>query len=327
MIQNMENDLTFYIDNNNFNDELKYIFYYCDKNDIPVIIKNISQNNLLSILNTERLKNMTIEINDEFYTIYDNSIKEELINLYKSNFDDSPDYINYFFDDFSINNVYYMRKDRKIVSAFYLQYKTLFLKKEIKIPYIVAASTNYKYRKKGLFKAIFKRYLYESNDPFCLLSPDIFSFYEKLGFNTIIYNKMFDMEMIDANINDIKEIYNKNIGEIYLKKDFKKLDNIIKIDNLKLSKSKDGLGYTISSNGIDEYFHPEYYNKEKGIPYIMGRVVNAKEFLKLCPIKANIIDPICPKNNIDCYYDESIDVSELILKLFDKKNSLILDRY
>lgn len=80
----------------------------------------------------------------------------QLHNLYRKSFDDSSDYVDFFFlHSFDINRAYYVKKDKQIVSALHIIMKKMMFNNQIlDLPFVVAASTDPQYRRQGLMREV-----------------------------------------------------------------------------------------------------------------------------------------------------------------------------
>jgi len=90
------------------------------------------------------------------YTCVFNSQTSELHNLYLTTFDDSRDYVDFFFlHAYSQDRSFFVRKDGKIRSALHIIMKKMFFNERIiDLPFVVAASTAPEYQKQGLMREV-----------------------------------------------------------------------------------------------------------------------------------------------------------------------------
>lgn len=119
--------------------------------------------------------------------------KEELINLWRSSFNDNEAFIKLFFDQvYKKENTLFIKKEGKIISALYLlPYTMKFYGKEISIYYIYRACTHPSERGKGYMLQLIQQAFEEMRKRSITLSviipttPSLFDFYRKLGFTEV----------------------------------------------------------------------------------------------------------------------------------------------
>lgn len=253
----------------------------------------------------------------------------ELKTLYQEAFDDSEGYLNYFFGQkYRAENVIFVKKDQKIISALHLVRKNLSMMDTIyPLPFVVAAATLKKYRNQGYMKQVLKQTfseLYNRKYPLCALSPFEESFYKPYGFETIIrtdsqkilisddslYQKHIATKEDTERLITIYQTYMKT-KNIYIERkisDWENLFNEVESDAgsiVILTFDGSDVGYyTLFGNEIEELcllkrdFLPRYpefqsgvideLNQRTGVSRLMIRIVNTKKFLEQYPFDESI---------------------------------------
>lgn len=253
----------------------------------------------------------------------------ELKVLYQEAFDDSEGYLNYFFGQkYRAENVIFVKKEQKIISALHLVRKNLSVMETIyPLPFVVAAATLKKYRNQGYMKQVLKQTfseLYNRKYPLCALSPFDESFYNPYGFETIVRTKNREIMLTDdalyqkhiATKDDTERLitlyqtYMKN-KNIYIERkisDWENLFNEVESDSgsiVILTYEGNDVGYyTLFGNVIEELCllkndyvpnYPEFtsgiideLNCDNGISRLMIRIVNTKKFLEQYPFDESI---------------------------------------
>lgn len=123
------------------------------------------------------------------------SIKPQLIDLWRSSFNDSEAFIHLFFDRvYQPENALYIEQDGRIVSALHiLPYTMTFYGKEINVGYIYAACTHPAERGKGLMRQLLRQAFAVMQSRKIALTtiipaePWLFDYYRTLG-----YTEAFD---------------------------------------------------------------------------------------------------------------------------------------
>ncbi len=252
---------------------------------------------------------------------------KELKELYKDGFDDSKEFIDYFFSNcITEDNVLLKKENGKIISAGYVIEKpAFFLGRKTLLPYFSALSTLKDYRGKGHIASIidegFKK-LYDRGYAFCVLHPFNREYYKRYSFADI---NSYSESVIDGGtrfksrlageddysaIIDIYEEYISSIG----------FDNYLKLNphNLCLKFSEfasDGIVCTILSAHEDFAFafcdknrilfyaakDMKLFNSAENFKgliyedftktdkhYLQGRIINVKKMLQTYPYKKDL---------------------------------------
>lgn len=255
-------------------------------------------------------------------------MRDDLVNLYKKCFDDSEQYIEYFFNNkYRRNNTIIAKDSNKIIATLFLIPKKIRLRGvELSFPYIVGACTDPMYRGQGImnnliYDAIIK--LHNRGNAIVGLYPFRHSFYAKQGFVTINRMCKNKVNYINANlsysvatINDTKELSafyrlataNYDSKLLRNKRDFaskieevmsapgktviiRDKDNIIGYCMYDSSEIIEYLGQGIE--GIRELDSREYYvDSEQGEEYAMMRIVNPCKLLGRLKYPSNLTTKI-----------------------------------
>ncbi len=135
----------------------------------------------------------------------------QLYNLYLTSFEDSRDYVDFFFlHYYHANRAFSVERDGTIASALHIMMKKMAYKnKIIDLPFIVAASTRVEYRRKGLMREVMAKTfasLIEEGFTVVSLFPVNPDFYRDYGFvqytytkNIDLYNKSFECGLEQTN--------------------------------------------------------------------------------------------------------------------------------
>lgn len=314
------------------------------------------------------------------YADKNSNYKEKATEIWKENFTDTDEEINFYFDNIykDENFLILENEDKKILSSLHANKYFFTLNEEtFKTSYIVGVASPIIYRKKGYMKQLMLNFLNEANKnstPLVFLSAidsniyrrfgfEYFSSIEKYSFNifqlTGIKN-VYDFEYFDVNISnfkffleDLKNIYEYNMRKFFcfLRRDdlyFTKLLQEHFSENGKILLIKDKnypigyILYNLNDNKISVreifaknieakksllkilYSYKDYYENieiyspiasnldflfnnqlkiRKNIEcFMMGRITNLKEFIKILNIKADlkiyIVDDIIKENNV-----------------------------
>lgn len=240
---------------------------------------------------------------------------DELKKLYLMSFDDSQEYINYFFyNKYAKDNTLLVYDQQKLISMLFLIPKTIRLNSiNIPCPYIVGACTHSDYRKMGvmnrlLYDTLIK--LYDENKLITALYPFKHSFYEKQGFVSVSYTSKTKIiyqpehgylvkNANESNVQDMLEIYNKSMSQIdiFISRDSSAMLNKFKESEItgktKLIYSNNnligyimydkeevieaiGYGFEAIEELNDRYYETYIVPSNKGV---MARIVNPKELL------------------------------------------------
>ena len=265
--------------------------------------------------------------------------KKNLIKLYKDSFDDSLEFIDYFFKTvYKKANVVSFFKDGICISALHLVPKKIrYQNKIINCPYIVGAATLENFRTNGYMGSVIKKAfdkLFRRGNVLTALYPFKHSFYEKFGFKTISYSTVFETKAKTADsfyqkTDDAKkllEIYNSYFKDydIYIYRDLKfmrlKLNECLVDNGTAFYNDTNYILYSLGTVGEAVVTNPENLNfldvdntkvflpstKISQTPYVMARIINVKKLLKIipytcsdCTVNLKIKDEIIAKNNVN----------------------------
>lgn len=321
------------------------------------------------------------------YADKNSNYKEKAREIWKENFTDTEEEINFYFDNIYKDENFLILEDKEknILSSLHANKYFFSLNKEVfKTSYIVGVASPIIYRKKGYMKQLMLNFLNEADKnltPLVFLSainPNIyrgfsfeyFSSIEKYSFNIFQLSEIKnvnDFEYFDVNIlnfklflEDLKNIYDYNMrnffcflkrDDIYftklLKEHFSENGKIILIKDKNCSKGY--ILYHLNENKISVreifsknidvkkallkilYSYKDYYENveiysstfsnldflfdnqlkiRKNIEcFMMGRITNLKEFIKLLKMKADlkiyIVDNIIKENNVVYDFNEN----------------------
>jgi len=253
----------------------------------------------------------------------------ELKQLYQEAFNDSEGYLNYFFGQkYRAENVIFVKKENKIISALHLVRKNLALMDtRYPLAFVVAATTLKDYRNQGYMKQVLKQTfleLYNRKYPLCVLSPFDETFYQPYGFETIIKTHQQKIETTSslpyqktiATIDDIERLIaiyqnymsSKNIFIDRKISDWENLFHEVEADAgsiIILSFEEEDMGYyTLFENGIeelcllDDITLPSYsefqtglidqLSQDQGESRLMLRIIDSKRFLEQYPFDESI---------------------------------------
>lgn len=134
--------------------------------------------------------------------------KQQIINLWQSVFDDTPEFIRLFFDRiYSDENALSFEKDGQVVSALHmLPYSMTYLGKEVPVSYIYGACTLESERGKGYMAELLERafdLMRERGIAFTVLIPAeswLFNYYHRFGY-AVCFNysvETYEREILPA---------------------------------------------------------------------------------------------------------------------------------
>lgn len=164
--------------------------------------------------------------------------KDKTKDLYKEAFEDSDEFIKYYYEDKIVDNeilVYIDEETNKIKSMMHLNpYPIRFFKKDYSIDYIVAVATANEYKRQGLMRKLMIKALhdmYDKKKPFTFLLPAKVEYYESFDF--VLENKKY------------KKVFNEKSNEL-IERDYKDSDkeavvsliNLYMLSNFKLFNIK-----------------------------------------------------------------------------------------
>lgn len=124
--------------------------------------------------------------------------KNMVIAMWKACFDDSDDFVKWFFDSiYSPENTLVLFEDEKPAGSMQMLQKRINLNQEvITMPYIVGVCTYPEYRKKGYAKRLLKEALVRmkaQGHSLCMLLPFESQFYRKLGWETCYFHHQYQL--------------------------------------------------------------------------------------------------------------------------------------
>lgn len=289
---------------------------------------------------------------------FNSSIKEQLIRLYESSFDDCQGYVDYFFaNKTSIDKSVYLIKDNQVISAIHLVDKTVKVRGvDFFCPYIVAASTMQQYRGNKLMERVMLSAIDKLNAQSTALTalyPVSRTYYKKYGFIDSTYADTITIVNVDNNASQmpatpklLKNIYDKyiygcNMYTVRTEKDFSNYiaeweasENQVEIFNY----NKNSVWVAHKEGNIEEVFgdsnvlsHVNLFNGKqvdiigKSKPFAQTRIINPIMLLnqinydKDGQICFNIVDRFYPNNNC------SVDLQVKNGRGICKKQSKITD--
>ncbi len=132
----------------------------------------------------------------KYACVFDGKIKQ-LHQLYLTSFDDSLDYVDFFFlHDYHPSRVFFVERDGAIRSALHvIMKKMVFNHRIFDLPFIVAAATEAAYRRRGLMREVMAKTfaaLIERGHAMVSLYPANPDFYRDYGFVSYTYAKRVD---------------------------------------------------------------------------------------------------------------------------------------
>lgn len=131
----------------------------------------------------------------------ENSEKNRIRELYDKVFDDSPEFVDYYFDRIYENDVLVVMDDGNILSMLQLIKKRIVCNDEIvNVHYIYGVATDEEYRGKGYMALLMNRALEDLeklNEPFVYLTPSNPDIYKKFGFETVYDKQIYEMKKIE----------------------------------------------------------------------------------------------------------------------------------
>ncbi len=249
----------------------------------------------------------------------------DLYNLYKKSFDDSSDYVDFFFlHSYNSQHAYFVKRDDKIVSALHIIMKKMMYRNQVfDLPFVVAASTDNDYRRKGLMREVMSKTFADLKDKgYWLVSlyPVNPAFYLDYGFVHFSYGlklekleSTFQCGLEQTNDSDmLSKMYNHCIedqdgfiirDESYYNQYLNSLwqDGVV-FDLIK--KDGETLGYVAHNDGdIDEILlcseqrpiHDDIDFSQAVMPHHIGdipsnmiRIINIKKLLESITVEKNI---------------------------------------
>lgn len=323
IIQEINNNIAYFTlivkEFDDFSKALHFIINSLNKIKYPFVIINLSD------LLLEDYQNLSENYLNYFKIISKNKQSKlilkkdkQLKQLYKLCFNDSSNYIDYYFDEKIKNlNKKTYEIDELIVSALYLKDQTInYHQQKINSKIIIGASTHPFFTKQGLMSSLLKdtlNDLHEHDIPLVTLNPFDTKFYQKYDFVSYSFyeitqskksSKLSFRNAKASDINTLVKIYEQYCTQydIYTVRDktyFESLFQETLADDDKIiiiSKSNIDIGYYIKiDNIIEEYCHLENDLSTKQKEYIqmpanhqnptlnMARIINPITFLSVYP--------------------------------------------
>ncbi len=169
------------------------------------------------------------------------NVKEELIQLWKTAFHDTDDFIRLFFDRiFTEENAVYIRKDSRIVSALHMvAYTFLYRGNRIPVYYKCGVATLPNEQGKGLMRSLMAKageIIRERQVPLAALIPAenrLFDVYRKMGyknfFNFALHTYQYTRLSSAYSVYELLDYRNYSVETIYISFDsfYRKRDNYI----------------------------------------------------------------------------------------------------
>ena len=321
----------------------------------PVIVQKFSEKHFKNLQFINRQEDMGIEnlkasklsyrptcYVNKYQVTYD--LNTQLKLLYKSSFNDSNAYLDYFFNK-KIKQVKYLLKKNNIASVLYYRQHDLIIK-DSSYPsvFLFAIATAKYYRRQGYMRQLITTTFNELYDNyiFAYLHADVLNFYERFGF--IYYGATFMVPNViklssETNLEKINEIYNSFTQnfDVSTFRDLSYFINVneeVKADNGYVKLLENQQGYVIhDGKGIMEYLDGENFTNNYN--YNMIRIINVQRFLskfKFTPsYNLQISDDLIPENNISIFVNEGptkiITIDEFTKIVFGNLKSLSLEMY
>lgn len=325
IIQEINNNFAYFtlivLDFDGFSKALRFIDNSLLKIKYPFVIINLSSSFLKDYQRKDDnlLQNFSVlERENNIFLILNKT--GQLKYLYKLSFNDSSNYIDYYFEE-KIKNLSQKTLEINdcIISALYLKQQTInYHQHQINSKIIVGASTHPLFTKRGLMSSLIADTLndcYNQNIPLVTLNPFDEKFYQKYNFvaysfyHTVISKNNSTYTFRKVKFSDIPillNIYNQFClkYDIYTIRDYNYFENLYKeiiADNdqiIIIAKNNHDIGYYIKINNvIEEYCHLDNVLATKHKEYIqrpanyqnttlnMARIINPLFFLKLYPYK------------------------------------------
>lgn len=256
----------------------------------------------------------------------------EAKKLYKEAFNDSNQFIDLYFEQYSKNNKYYFwKKDNEIVFMACVNTKRVYINNEKKTAgFIVAVATKKQFQKQGIMKSVFQSWLDEISFlyEYIFIQAYNWNVYKSYDFNVCTYKNEYTLR---------HDQYLKP-SEYYQTVDYDKLNeiynNFIKINKIKnfsyKTTKETQLYYKMLMSANDKI----YMNKHAYV-VISNNVINdfaytdQKEFIKLLsnfketkPTIKSYIDfdkryfSLLTEKNIDCKVYQKTDLDILFNEVF-----------
>ena len=268
---------------------------------------------------------------------------KQLRALYRTSFDDSEAYINYFFDEKEKTFKYNEVKNVISSSLYYRNSEIELNGKTYSSSILFALSTHPFYRNHGYMTSLIKNTLNElkHSNSFVYLHADVNNFYEKFGFVKFGATQTIgkDTGSKTKNIDLLMSIYNEYVKhfDLYTVRDRKfweDYDREIKIDDGYFSLLNNNQGYLVN-DGKEIIEYCDLNNINYSNDYNMIRIINVQNFIDLFGYlpKTNIqiIDELIPENNITLKINEedvkTITISEFTKNILKNLKTLSLEKY
>lgn len=148
----------------------------------------------------------------------ENNEKNKIRELYDKVFNDSCEFVDYYFEKINNNDILVVEDEGNILSMLQLVKKTVICNGEEKnVHYIYGVATDEKHRGKGYMRMLMERALQDLkklDEPFVYLTPADSSVYIKFGFETVYDKQIYEIR----NIEDKNKIYKPKEIDIQIMK-------------------------------------------------------------------------------------------------------------
>ena len=297
-------------------------------------------------------------VKERKYSCLFNSDAIDLYNLYKKSFDDSSDYVDFFFlHSYNSQQVYFVKRDNKIVSALHIIMKKMMYRNQVfDLPFVVAASTDNDYRRQGLMREVMSETFADLKDQgYCLVSlyPVNPAFYLDYGFVHFSYGlklekleSTFQCGLEQTNDSDmLSKMYNHCIEDQdgYIIRDesyYNQYLNSLWQDGVVfdlIKKDGETLGYVAHNDGdIDEillcseqrpihddidFSQAVMPHHDGNIPSNMMRIINIKKFVESIRVDERIAVNISVRIT-----DHFVEDNNMIVNISSRNGLLVVER-
>lgn len=180
-----------------------------------------------------------------------NTVKNICIKLWADNFNDTPGYINYYFNNRWHKSITFLSDSASMLHL--NPYQININGKEITLYYIVGVCTSKEYRKRGYMDTLLKKsldFMYNNKFPFTYLMPASEKIYKPYGFTGI-----YPVSTCDINITDIRGKSSGSTDIIYNKLDTRQKEALCSYTENKLSGNFSC--YVVHNSGYFEELNKE----------------------------------------------------------------------
>ena len=196
----------------------------------------------------------------------ENNEKNRIRELYDKVFNDTQDFVDYYFGKINENDILVVEDEGNIISMLQLVKKRVMCNgEEVSVHYIYGVATDEKYRGKGHMGMLMERALKDLeklNEPFVYLTPANASIYTKFGFETVYDKQIYEIR----NIEEKNRIFKPGDIDIHIMKTI--CDNILPIKyKVYIVHDEDYLKEIINQLVIDGGYLTYHKDKEEIIGY------------------------------------------------------------